>query len=151
MTKEIMDRLSDILAEKSIRAVAEDAAPIKEAWDLAFGEAVPDRDAVHYDEFRWHLFSYEKLPAKSGDEARKALNEKQSQRLTCSGRRATTPGSCATPSISMPMPWTPWRKPPVGICMSLMPRAAGPTSSPTKMPAAPIISSGKVPAGADCF
>ena len=81
MTKESMDRLSDILAEKSIRAVAEDAAPIQEAWDLAFGEAVPDRDAVHYAEFRWHLFSYEKLPARSGDEARKALNEKQSQRL----------------------------------------------------------------------
>ena len=81
MRQEVIDRLSEILAAKSIRAMAEDAASIKEAWDLAFGEAVVDRDAVHYDQFRWHLFSYEKLAAKSGDEARAALNEKQSQRL----------------------------------------------------------------------
>ena len=81
MRQEVIDRLSEILAAKSIRAVAEDAAPIKEAWDLAFGEAVPDRDTVFYDQFRWHLFSYEKLPAKSGDDAREALNEKNSQRL----------------------------------------------------------------------
>ena len=81
MTKETMEQLSAILAEKAIRAVAEDAAPIKEAWDLAFGEAVPDRESVYYDEFRWHLFSYEKLAASSGDAARTALDEKQSQRL----------------------------------------------------------------------
>lgn len=81
MTKETMERLSAILAEKTIRAVAEDAEPIKEAWDLAFGEAVPDRDDVYYDQFRWHLFSYEKLAAKSGGDARAALDEKQSQRL----------------------------------------------------------------------
>ena len=81
MTNEQMQALSDILAKKAIRAVAEDAADIKEAWDLAFGEAVPDRDTVFYDQFRWHLFSYGKLSAKSGEEARTALNEKQSQRL----------------------------------------------------------------------
>ena len=81
MRQEVIDRLSEILAAKSIRAMAEDAASIKEAWDLAFGEAVADRDAVYYDQFRWHLFSYEKLAAKSGDDARAALNEKQSQRL----------------------------------------------------------------------
>ena len=40
MTNEQMQALSDILAEKGIRAMAEDAADIKEAWDLAFGEAV---------------------------------------------------------------------------------------------------------------
>ena len=81
MKEHAMERLSEILAAKGIRAVAEDAEPIKEAWDLAFGEAVPDRDTVFYDEFRWHLFSYNKLPAKSGDEARAALSEKKSQRL----------------------------------------------------------------------
>ena len=81
MRENATERLSEILAAKAIRAVAEDAEPIKEAWDLAFGEAVPDRDAVFYDEFRWHLFSYNKLPARSGEEARAALNEKQSQRL----------------------------------------------------------------------
>ena len=81
MTNERMEALSGILAERAIRAVAEDAADIKEAWDLAFGEAVADRDTVYYDQFRWHLFSYEKLAAKSGDDARAALNEKQSQRL----------------------------------------------------------------------
>ena len=81
MTNEQMQALSDILAEKGIRAMAEDAADIKEAWDLAFGEAVADRDTVFYDQFRWHLFSYEKLPAKCGEAAEQALNEKQSQRL----------------------------------------------------------------------
>lgn len=81
MTNEMTQRLSDILAKKAIRAMAEDAADIKEAWDLAFGEAVADRDEVFYDQFRWHLFSYNKLPAKIGDEAREALNRKQSQRL----------------------------------------------------------------------
>lgn len=81
MCEEMIQRLSEILAEKAIRAVAEDAEPIKEAWDLAFGEAVPDRDAVFYDQYRWHLFSYEKLAAKTGEDARKALDEKHSQRL----------------------------------------------------------------------
>ena len=76
MTNEQMQALSDILAEKGIRAMAEDAADIKEAWDLAFGEAVADRDTVFYDQFRWHLFSYEKLPAKCGEAAEQAHHEK---------------------------------------------------------------------------
>ena len=83
MTKEMIQQLSDILTEKSIRALAQDGETVKLGWDLAFGEAVPEdkRQEVFYGQFRWHLFSYGLLEAKSGDEARAALNEKQSQRL----------------------------------------------------------------------
>ena len=83
MTEERMEALSGILAERAIRAVAEDAETVKMAWDMAFGEAVPEdaREAVFYDEFRWHLFSYETLEAKRGDAARAAMDAKSSQRL----------------------------------------------------------------------
>ena len=81
VTEEVMQQLSDILAKKSIRAVAEDGEAVREAWDLAFGQAVPDRDAVDYDAYHWHLFRFGKLAAKSGGEAREALNGQHSQRL----------------------------------------------------------------------
>ena len=83
MTNERMEALSGILAERAIRAVAEDAETVKMAWDMAFGEAVPEnaREAVFYNEFRWHLFSYGTLEAKCGEDARAAMDAKSSQRL----------------------------------------------------------------------
>lgn len=83
MKQEQIDRLSAVLARRSVRAVARDGELTKQLWDLAFGEAVPEqaRQQVGYDGCRWHLFSSGLLEAKAGEEARQAVSEKQSQRL----------------------------------------------------------------------
>lgn len=48
---------------------------LKRLWDDLFASEIPEagKNAVHYEEFRWHLFSYEKLPALIGPDAAKAF------------------------------------------------------------------------------
>lgn len=79
MTNETLEQLSAILAEKSIRAVARDATLVREIWNLAFPEAIAEEKRQGLS--RRQLFETGLLPAKSGDEARAALDETASQRL----------------------------------------------------------------------
>ena len=67
------------LREKGIKIAPADAEALKLGWDMAFAAAVEPAvlEEIYYDQFRWHLFSYEKLNAKVGDEADKALSQKQ--------------------------------------------------------------------------
>lgn len=67
------------LKEKGIKIEPADAGSVKLGWDMAFaGAVVPAAlEEIFYDQFRWHLFSYEKLSAKTGADADKALAEKQ--------------------------------------------------------------------------
>lgn len=79
MTKEMMDRLSAILTEKSIGAVARDAALVRELWDLAFAEAIPA--AKREGLARRQLLERGLLSGKQGDQARQALDDTHSQRV----------------------------------------------------------------------
>lgn len=47
---------------------------IKRMWDNLFASEISEeeKDAVYYDQFKWHLFSYENLPALVGCEADRA-------------------------------------------------------------------------------
>lgn len=66
------------LREKGIKIAPADAEALKLGWDMAFAAVEPAAlEEIFYDQFRWHLFSYEKLNAKVGDEADKALSQKQ--------------------------------------------------------------------------
>lgn len=67
------------LKQKGMKVLPTDGEMIKEGWDMAFAGAVDPAvlEEIFYDQFRWHLFSYEKLNAKTGDAAAAALAEKQ--------------------------------------------------------------------------
>lgn len=48
---------------------------VKRLWEDLFSSGISEaeKEAIHYDEFRWHLFSYEKRPALSGSNADRAF------------------------------------------------------------------------------
>lgn len=52
---------------------------IKAMWDSLFASEISEeeKDTVYYDQFKWHLFSYEKLPALVGVEADHAFAEQE--------------------------------------------------------------------------
>lgn len=79
MTNEMLEQLSSILAEKSVRAVARDAALVQEIWNLAFAEAIAEEKRQGLS--RWQLFAQGLLAAKTGEDAKAAFNETASQRL----------------------------------------------------------------------
>jgi len=73
------------LLERGIALEAVDREPITEQWDRDFSARVSasaKAAAKHYsDQFRWHLFSFELLPAVTGEEARKAFDRQPRQEL----------------------------------------------------------------------
>ena len=83
MPEKELEQLKTLLNPKGMQFRLTDAETLTDAWDMAFCAAVAPQelDGIHYEDFRWHLFSYDKLAAKTGDEARAALAEKSSQRL----------------------------------------------------------------------
>lgn len=66
------------LKDKGMKIAPADAEALKLGWDMAFAAAVEPAvlEEIFFEQFRWHLFSYEKLAAKVGDDADKALAEK---------------------------------------------------------------------------
>ena len=71
------------LLERGIVPEPVDRAPVVEAWDEQFDKQVSaeaKQAAIHYtDQFRWHIFSFELLPAMQRDEARKAFDKMPKQ------------------------------------------------------------------------
>lgn len=66
------------LVERGIIFEPVDRTPVITKWDNQFDSLVSNdskQAAPHYsDQFRWHLFSFELLPAIQGDDARVAFN-----------------------------------------------------------------------------
>lgn len=54
----------------------EESESILARWDHKFAGHIDDstKQEIYYDQFRWHLFSYEKQPCLVGDEARRAFD-----------------------------------------------------------------------------
>lgn len=52
-------------------------AKIKARWSRLFAHAVSseDKQTIHYEQFRWHIFSYERVACLTGDAARRAFDE----------------------------------------------------------------------------
>ncbi len=67
------------LIERGIILESATREPIITKWDYQFDRLVSaeaKKAAKHYtNQFRWHLFSFELLPAVQGDQARTAFNE----------------------------------------------------------------------------
>ncbi|MCG7336107.1 DUF4275 family protein [Sporosarcina sp. ACRSM] len=59
-----------------IEDLFEEAEEIKDLWDSAFAKNVNEemRESIHYDQFKWHIFSYEKQDCFKGSAARKAFD-----------------------------------------------------------------------------
>ena len=51
-------------------------AKIKARWSRLFAYTVSseDKQTIHYDQFRWHIFSYERVACLTGDAARRAFD-----------------------------------------------------------------------------
>ncbi|MGG1878793.1 MULTISPECIES: DUF4275 family protein [Paenibacillus] len=60
-----------------ISPLYEDREHIKACWDKAFAHHVPDeiKEAIHYDQYKWHLFSYEQADCLQAEEARAAFDQ----------------------------------------------------------------------------
>ncbi|WP_058303080.1 DUF4275 family protein [Gorillibacterium timonense] len=54
----------------------EEAQDLIDTWDRAFAENISEetKESIHYDEFKWHMFSYEKQDCLKEEEARAAFN-----------------------------------------------------------------------------
>lgn len=65
------------LKDKGIEFKTKAAAGMKTLWNKTFAaEITPeDRKLVHFNKYRWHIFSYGLVEALEGKEARKAFNE----------------------------------------------------------------------------
>jgi len=72
-----------MLIDRGIIFEAVDRDPVVTQWDRQFDSLVSadaKRSARHYTkQFRWHLFSFELLPAIQGDEARTAFDQVKKQ------------------------------------------------------------------------
>ncbi len=57
-------------------SVSEQARSLKAKWSKLFAASIDKtiKKEIHYEQFRWHIFSYEKLKAKTGDKARNAFD-----------------------------------------------------------------------------
>lgn len=53
-----------------------EAEEIKDLWDSTFAKNVNEemRESIHYDQFKWHIFSYEKQDCFKESAARKAFD-----------------------------------------------------------------------------
>ena len=64
------------LIERGIRFVPVNDRTTKAKWTKLFASPISkeERKKVHFEQYRWHLFSYKLLDAMTNDEAREAFN-----------------------------------------------------------------------------
>ncbi|WP_458407853.1 DUF4275 family protein [Anaerotignum sp.] len=67
------------LTDRGIRFTPFDERTTKAKWTKLFAAPIPkeDRKLVHFEQYKWHLFSFELLPALKDDEARAAFDAQE--------------------------------------------------------------------------
>ena len=67
------------IIHRGITATSLDWQIVAAQWDDLFAAKIPQavRDEIHYEQFKWHLFSYNKLSALLSDQARAAFNQQE--------------------------------------------------------------------------
>lgn len=72
----LMQYISELKQRGIIFNRIEDARGVKANWSRHFASAISkeDKKRVYYEDFKWHLFSYELLEAEKGDRARRAFD-----------------------------------------------------------------------------
>ena len=75
---EYIQHCQEVLS-RGVKATPLDWQTVADQWDELFAAAVPqiERDEIHYEQFKWHLFSYKKLSALQADEARAAFDQQE--------------------------------------------------------------------------
>ena len=64
---------------RGVKAISLDWQTVAAQWDDLFAAKMPQavRDEIHYEQFKWHLFSYNKLSALQADQARASFNQQE--------------------------------------------------------------------------
>ena len=75
---EYKQHCQDVLS-RGVKAISLDWQTAAAQWDDLFAAKMPQavRDEIHYEQFKWHLFSYNKLSALQADQARAAFNQQE--------------------------------------------------------------------------
>lgn len=73
------------LIDKGVAFLHVPKRPIAEQWDKQFDTLVSDKEKEnknnYSDQFKWHLFSFDLLPALTGDKARTAFDKEEKHEL----------------------------------------------------------------------
>ncbi len=64
---------------RGVKAISLDWQTAAAQWDDLFAAKMPQavRDEIHYEQFKWHIFSYNKLSALQADQARASFNQQE--------------------------------------------------------------------------
>lgn len=64
---------------RGVKAISLDWQMVAAQWDDLFAAKMPQavRDEIHYEQFKWHIFSYNKLSALQADQARASFNQQE--------------------------------------------------------------------------
>ena len=75
---EYKQHCQDVLS-RGVKATSLDWQTVAAQWDDLFAAKIPQavRDEIHYEQFKWHLFSYNKLSALQADQARASFNQQE--------------------------------------------------------------------------
>ncbi|MBQ7888022.1 MAG: DUF4275 family protein [Clostridia bacterium] len=69
------------ICKRGLRFSKADKAEVASKWDRYFTSHLSEkqREQVFYDQFKWHIFSYDEVPHKSGKRAKAAFNRTKKQ------------------------------------------------------------------------
>ena len=75
-SKGVLKSASELLKERGLQFIPVNDRSIKTKWTKLFAASVSkeDRKKVHFEQFRWHLFSFNLLEALTNDDARAAFD-----------------------------------------------------------------------------
>lgn len=75
---EYKQHCQDVLS-RGVKAISLNWQTVAAQWDDLFAAKMPQavRDEIHYEQFKWHIFSYNKLSALQADQARIAFNQQE--------------------------------------------------------------------------
>lgn len=84
---------------RGVRAIPASASQLKRQRTRLFASGISpeQKKAIYFHQYRWHLFSYQVLPALQGDDADDAFLIRRRARCMYSISTATTAGSWITP------------------------------------------------------
>ncbi|MBQ7916805.1 MAG: DUF4275 family protein [Firmicutes bacterium] len=82
-TCEFGKHMDDMKSRGIVFEPIENAAGIKGRWSKLFASSLSkeEKQDIYYDQYRWHIFSFERVKCLSGEEARQAFDACQKQKV----------------------------------------------------------------------
>ena len=80
---EFLEHLDSLKSRGIVFVPIENTAWIKGRWSKLFASSLSkeEKQDIYYDQFRWHIFSFEKVKCLNGEEARLAFDACQKQKV----------------------------------------------------------------------